>query len=690
MDSGEAPDRIGRERGSRWSDPSRDGLSRRHATKAGSDATRQEGRRPPSMDSGEAPDRDRDRSRRERGSRWSDPGRDKLPQRHATEADSDGTRHGRDKATHCGLTKRAKEDSPHSSEQPATHSGRAKRVKEELPHPSKQRVEEESRYSSEPPPSRRTALEPPPRGQNRDEKFVWPWMGVLVNVPTEWKGGRQVGESGNRLKEQFSRFCPQKVIPLWSHRGHTGTAIVEFGKDYACFGNALNFENNFEAEGYGKRDWEARRFRDPGQEMFGWVARADDLRTPGPIGQHLRENGDLKTVAELEDEGSRKTDKLVGHLASQIEVKTKHAQELESKYNETTSSLEKIMEDKELIVQKYNEEIQKLQQIARGHSQKIIDENQKLRSELESKMQDLDLKSKQLDDLALRSDYDRRNLQEEKEKNEIKAKYLKMASHEQQRADDNVLKLVEKHKREKQAALDEIIKLEQKLDAKQKLELEIKQLQGKVEVMKHMPGEEDSESKRKIDELNEELQDKLDEMESMESLHKTLLLKERISNDELQDARKKLIDGLRDIITNARANIGIKRMGDLDLKSFASACKHKMSKEDAEVTASILCSKWENEIKNPEWYPFKVIIDDSGKEKEILREDDEKLRELKEEYGEEVCDLVTNALAELNEYNPSGRYSVPELWNFKEKRKATLKEVIQFVLRQWRASKRKR
>jgi small-conductance mechanosensitive channel len=96
--------------------------------------------------------------------------------------------------------------------------------------------------------------------------------------------------------------------------------------------------------------------------------------------------------------------------------------------------------------------------------------------------------------------------------------------------------------REKQAALDEIIKLEQKLDAKQKLELEIKQLQGKLEVMKHMPGEEDSESKRKIDELHEELQDKLDEMDAMESLHKTLLLKERISNDELQDARKKLID----------------------------------------------------------------------------------------------------------------------------------------------------
>ena len=96
--------------------------------------------------------------------------------------------------------------------------------------------------------------------------------------------------------------------------------------------------------------------------------------------------------------------------------------------------------------------------------------------------------------------------------------------------------------REKQAALNEIIKLEQKLDAKQKLELEIKQLQGKLEVIKLMLGEEDSESKRKIDELSAELQDKYDEMDAVEALHHTLLMKERISNDELQDARKKLID----------------------------------------------------------------------------------------------------------------------------------------------------
>ncbi|XBH84055.1 hypothetical protein VPH35_072332 [Triticum aestivum] len=565
------------------------------------------------MDSGDAPERIRE----ETGSR----SRDGLPQRDATGAGPDANRHGGDRV----LAKRLKDESPDTSEPPPS---RLKKAVELEPHPA----------------------------QNRDEQFVWPWMGVLVNVPTEWKGGRQVGESGNRLKEQLSAFCPHKVSPLWNHRGHTGNAIVEFGKDYASFCNAFKFENHFEAEGYGKRDWEQHKYRGP--EMFGWVARADDHRAPGPVGEHLQKNGDLKTVAELENEGTRKTDKLVANLASAIEVKTKHAQELECKYNETTTSLDKVMEEKELVLQRYNDEIRNMQQIARRHSQMILNENQKLRSELEAKMQDLEFKSRQLDELAVRSDSDRRNLEKEKEK------------------------------REKKAALDEIIKLEQKLDAKQKLELEIKQLQGKLEVMKHMPGEEDSESKRKIDELSAELQDKYDEMDAVEALHHTLLMKERISNDELQDARKKLIDGLRDV-TTARATVGVKRMGDLDLKSFAKACKGKMSEEDAEVTASILCSKWEEEIKNPEWHPFKVIMVE-GREKEILREDDEKLQELKEEHGGEVYGLVTKALLEVNEYNPSGRYSVPELWNHKENRKATLKEVVQYVLRQWRTQKRKR
>lgn len=54
---------------------------------------------------------------------------------------------------------------------------------------------------------------------------------------------------------------------------------------------------------------------------------------------------------------------------------------------------------------------------------------------------------------------------------------------------------------------------------------------------------------------------------------------------------------------------------------------------------------------------------------EILDEKDEKLKSLRNELGDEMYDAVATTLKELNEYNPSGRYLVPEFWNFREGRK---------------------
>ena len=120
--------------------------------------------------------------------------------------------------------------------------------------------------------------------QNRDDLFVWPWMGVLGNVPTERK---------------------------------------------------------------------AYKHRRPG--MFGCVVTAADQQYPGPIWDYLHKNGDLKTIADVENEEARKTNKLVANLASQIEVKRRHVEELECKYNETTTSLDMIMEQKDQLLWAYNE-----------------------------------------------------------------------------------------------------------------------------------------------------------------------------------------------------------------------------------------------------------------------------------------------------------------------------------------------
>jgi len=75
---------------------------------------------------------------------------------------------------------------------------------------------------------------------------------------------------------------------------------------------------------------------------------------------------------------------------------------------------------------------------------------------------------------------------------------------------------------------------------------------------------------------------------------------------------------------------------------------------------------------------------------EILDEEDEKLKTLKEEFGDEVYGTVATALMEMNEYNPSGRYPIPEIWNSKEGRKASLKEGVSYIIRQWKVSKRKK
>ncbi|TQD74947.1 hypothetical protein C1H46_039518 [Malus baccata] len=218
--------------------------------------------------------------------------------------------------------------------------------------------------------------------------------------------------------------------------------------------------------------------------------------------------------------------------------------------------------------------------------------------------------------------------------------------------------------------------------------MEIEELKGKLEVMKHLGDQDDDAVQSKIKEMEDELGEKVDELEDLESLNQTLITKERQSNDELQEARKELIVGLSEMLSG-RSNIGIKRMGDLDQKPFMNTCKERFTLEEAQVQASTLCSLWQDNLTNPDWHPFKVTTVNE-EPKEILDEEDEKLRNLKEEWGNEIHECVVTALKELNDYNPSGRYVISELWNFKEGRKATLKEVISFVLKSIKTLKRKR
>ena len=96
--------------------------------------------------------------------------------------------------------------------------------------------------------------------------------------------------------------------------------------------------------------------------------------------------------------------------------------------------------------------------------------------------------------------------------------------------------------KQKEELLNRIIQLEKDLDTKQALQLEIERLKGTINVMKHMGDEGDLEVLQKADSLNKLLREKEGELEDFDRLNQTLIVKERKSNEELQDARKELIN----------------------------------------------------------------------------------------------------------------------------------------------------
>ncbi|CAL9248085.1 unnamed protein product [Arabidopsis halleri] len=198
--------------------------------------------------------------------------------------------------------------------------------------------------------------------------------------------------------------------------------------------------------------------------------------------------------------------------------------------------------------------------------------------------------------------------------------------------------------------------------------------------------QENEELKKRLKEMEEELEDKDSDLEQREDLISALLVKESYSNDEIQEARKLLINVCKEMInlTDDGSKIRVKRMGDLDVEPFVKASKRRLTGEDTK-----LYTKWEKNLRDPHWQPFKWVETGNGV-KEVVDEEDEKLKNLREKWGEEVTNAVKTALEEVNEFNPSGRHVVPALWNSKQGRRATLGEAIADMTREIKTLKRKK
>ncbi|KAK9683314.1 hypothetical protein RND81_10G131300 [Saponaria officinalis] len=202
------------------------------------------------------------------------------------------------------------------------------------------------------------------------------------------------------------------------------------------------------------------------------------------------------------------------------------------------------------------------------------------------------------------------------------------------------------------------------------------------------------ELRAQVDELRKEVEEKTEALQNSEMDNRTLMIKELRSNQELHVARRAAIESI-EAMQSSRANIRIKRIGEVDQKPFRDACSKRFHSGnwdaefgDWEEKSAELCSFWQNNISDPRWQPFKHEHVNS-KLTEVIDENDETLKKLREEWGEGAYEAVVEAVLGVNEYNASGRYPISEVWNFKENRRATLREVIQYVIKQWRICKKK-
>ncbi|KAK7257812.1 hypothetical protein RIF29_32056 [Crotalaria pallida] len=433
---------------------------------------------------------------------------------------------------------------------------------------------------------------PPPF---EDQPFVWPWVGVLANIPLQWKDGTVIGPSGFLLKQQLSRrgFNPLNVEILFSHRGHSGFALVEFEKDYQGLQDATLFDMSFQASHCGNKEWNNAAANEVCSEvkLYGWVAREVDYKFEGIVGQHLRR---FRVVSN-----SNKAD---------VSKRMCYNETMHSQVGGFSSCVEGLMKQKDEMVQRYHEDMRKTHQSAQKHMEKIISQREKVTVLLEAHKQEMEISTELVEGFVLN----------ETELNKIqKEKFMiEEATLAQRKGDRNFLQLVEKHKqKEKEELHKKIIDFEKDVDEKHVFQLDIERMRGALRVMKHIGSFGDEEIIEKMDTIQRQLKGKEKEYKGLfESMNQALTVNQCLK------------EGSRNMSTR-----GVMKGQCIDSKPICAVNKRKYPEEKEFKKALDLCSEWSDYLEDS--CKHLVIAERSSKEKIVLH--DERSKCLRNENGDQ-------------------------------------------------------
>lgn len=76
---------------------------------------------------------------------------------------------------------------------------------------------------------------------------------------------------------------------------------------------------------------------------------------------------------------------------------------------------------------------------------------------------------------------------------------------------------------------------------------------------------------------------------------------------------------MEEILSGPRTNISVKRMGEIDVKVFQQKCKERFSADEADIKALEMCSLWQENMKNSEWHPYKIVAVEGSSERQVLQ-----------------------------------------------------------------------
>ncbi|KAL2322141.1 hypothetical protein Fmac_026520 [Flemingia macrophylla] len=530
---------------------------------------------------------------------------------------------------------------------------------------------------------------------NPDEKFVWPWTVIVANIfkkPQHEPEACDDDVDGNHWLRKFELYKPKEAHVLLSADDPRGYVVLEFGTEWTGFRQMMQLDTDFLASNHGKKDYKSGKMDHDASGLYAWCARAEDYNSEGLVGSYLRENAKLETTSKITRDAREKKSETLVHLVREIGHATKMIGEMETKYTEGEMILKKMLEETDLLHQTRVQEMTRMQKRAREHAGKVIRETEKLQHDINTRRAEQDRWCQQLIEQETSTIHERRKFEEEKKR---KMESLMLASEEQEKSRCDFVSLLEKHQLEKKTQTDALLKLEKELDSEHKLKLDIAELQGQLKVLKYMNvvgADHEKNRKKEIKEMEEKLKDLKLDMSVKDDENRALEKKKQLAKTELEDGRQELIKALPTLLKGVRVtNIGVKKLAEISIRPFQKVCKKIYeNKKKTSLESAKLHAKWQNEILDSTWHPFRIVEVEGKKKQELINEDDQKLSSLKKDLGEEAYVAVVTALKELNEYrnsnhavtnlNSSVKSVIPELWNFKTGRRATLGEALNYII----------